>query len=47
MQTDFEKPLTPQLEESITEVKWVLWENINPDTLDTYVSISELLKELK
>lgn len=47
MQTDFEKPLTPQTEENITEVKWVPWESINPDTLDTYVSISELLKELK
>ncbi len=47
MQTDFDKPLTPQLEESITEVKWVPWESITPDTLDTYVSISELLKELK
>jgi 8-oxo-dGTP pyrophosphatase MutT (NUDIX family) len=47
MQTDFDKPLTPQIEESITEVKWEPWDKINPDTMDTYISIAELLKEMK
>ncbi len=47
MQTDFDKQLTPQTEESITEVKWVDWDTIDPDNLDTYVSIIELLKVIK
>jgi hypothetical protein len=47
MKTTFDKPLTPQTEESITEVKWVPWDSINPETLDTYISIAELLKEVK
>jgi 8-oxo-dGTP pyrophosphatase MutT (NUDIX family) len=47
MQTDFDKPLIPQTEENITEVKWVPWGSITPDTLNTYISIKELLKELK
>jgi 8-oxo-dGTP pyrophosphatase MutT (NUDIX family) len=47
MKTDFDKPLTPQTEESITDVKWIPWDSVNPDTLDTYISIAELLKEVK
>lgn len=47
MKTDFDKPLTPQTEESITDVKWMPWDSVNPDTLDTYISIAELLKEVK
>lgn len=39
--------LVPQLEESITEVVWTNWENVHPDQINTYSSISELLMILK
>lgn len=38
--------LTPQREEQITEARWMPWEQVNPDTLDTYISIAELLREV-
>ncbi len=46
MNTTFEGELIPQLEENITEVKWEDPANINPETLDTYESIRELLFDL-
>jgi ADP-ribose pyrophosphatase YjhB (NUDIX family) len=47
MDTAFNGVLVPQIEESISEVKWEDYENVNPETLDTYESIRELLFELK
>lgn len=38
--------LTPQKEEQITEARWTPWTEVNPDTLDTYVSIAELLRQV-
>jgi 8-oxo-dGTP pyrophosphatase MutT (NUDIX family) len=44
MDTRFTGALVPQLEESITEVKWVNLSQLNIDTLDTYESIRSILK---
>jgi 8-oxo-dGTP pyrophosphatase MutT (NUDIX family) len=44
MDSTFEGVLVPQLEESITEVKWVNLGELNLDTLDTYESIRAILK---
>lgn len=46
MKTTYQGELVPQLEESITEVKWVDPSEIDPETLDTYESIRELLFDL-
>ncbi len=46
MNTTFKGELIPQLEENITEVKWEDPANIDPETLDTYESIRELLFDL-
>jgi 8-oxo-dGTP pyrophosphatase MutT (NUDIX family) len=43
MDTPFNGALVPQIEESITEVKWEPFHRIDPNTLDTYESIRELL----
>ncbi|MCG9880380.1 MAG: NUDIX hydrolase [Bacteroidia bacterium] len=45
MNTSYEGELTPQLEESITEVKWVDPKELDVETLNTYESIRSLLKE--
>jgi 8-oxo-dGTP pyrophosphatase MutT (NUDIX family) len=47
MNTTSSKQLKPQVEENITEVKWTSWSELNPDTLDTYISIKHLLIETK
>ncbi len=47
MHSSFNKPLKPQTEESITEAKWMDWSEVKPDEMDTYISIAELLKEVK
>lgn len=45
MQTDFQKELTPQTEEDITEVRWVNPKQMEEQLKNTYPSIKELLKE--
>ncbi len=47
MNTSFDKKLVPQLEENITEAKWFDWKNLNLESLDTYLSIRDLLLEVK
>jgi 8-oxo-dGTP pyrophosphatase MutT (NUDIX family) len=47
MRVDGVPELTPQKEESITQAIWKPWAEVNPDTLDTYISIAELLKDVK
>lgn len=47
MRTNYTGILVPQIEESISEVKWENYAQVNPETLDTYESIRELLFELK
>jgi 8-oxo-dGTP pyrophosphatase MutT (NUDIX family) len=47
MRTSFDKKLVPQTEEHITEAKWFDWKKLNPDELDTYYSIRELLNALR
>lgn len=46
MDTVYDGPLVPQLEESITEVIWQNPEMIDLNTLDTYESIRDLLTDL-
>jgi 8-oxo-dGTP pyrophosphatase MutT (NUDIX family) len=43
MKTSFVGQLTPQLEESITEVKWINLKDLDIQNLDTYESIREIL----
>jgi len=43
MKTSFVGQLTPQLEESITEVKWINFKDLDIQNLDTYESIREIL----
>ena len=46
MQTDYEKKLVPQLEESITEVRWFNKKDIEEVVLkDTYYTISDVTRE--
>lgn len=45
MQTDFQKALTPQTEEDITEVRWVYPKQMEEQLKNTYPSISGLLEE--
>jgi mutator protein MutT len=47
MNTAFMGKLTPQVEESITEVKWVNLNEMDIHELDTYESIREILMMLK
>ena len=47
MNTGFTGELVPQEEENITEVKWVNFESLNLETLDTYESIREILMQYK
>ena len=47
MDTSFTGVLVPQIEESITEVKWVQLSQLNLDTLDTYESIRSILKSVQ
>jgi 8-oxo-dGTP pyrophosphatase MutT (NUDIX family) len=47
MNTKFIGNLVPQEEENITDARWFDWENLNPEELDTYQSIREVLLELK
>ncbi len=47
MNTAFMGKLTPQAEESITEVKWVNLNEMDIQELDTYESIREILMMLK
>ncbi len=47
MHVDGVPELTPQKEESITQAIWKPWAEVNPDTLDTYISIAELLKDVE
>lgn len=46
MQTDFQKELTPQTEEDITEVRWVNPKQMDEQLKNTYPSIKELLEEV-
>ena len=45
MQTDFQKELTPQTEEDITEVRWVNPKQMDKQLNNTYPSIKELLEK--
>lgn len=45
MHTDFQKALTPQTEEDITEVRWVNPKQMEEQLNNTYPSIESLLKE--
>lgn len=47
METSWAAPLIPQKEEHITEAKWVSEANLQPETLDTYMSIRDLLLSLR
>ena len=47
MQTTDDHDLVPQVEEQITEAIWLDRKKLNPETLDTYSSIRELLIEMK
>jgi 8-oxo-dGTP pyrophosphatase MutT (NUDIX family) len=47
MKTTDTRPLIPQKEEHITEAKWVNWESLDIETLDTYSSIKDLLRTVK
>lgn len=47
MRVDGIPTLTPQKEEDITQAIWKPWAEINPDSMDTYISIAELLKEVR
>jgi ADP-ribose pyrophosphatase YjhB (NUDIX family) len=47
METTFQGTLKPQEEEHITEAKWFNWENLDLTTMDTYISITDLLLALK
>lgn len=47
MKTSDNRTLIPQKEEHITEAKWVNWETLDIDKLDTYGSIHDLLREVK
>jgi len=44
LETDFSGPLAPQAAEQITEAKWVDKASLNPDLLDTYPGVRDLLK---
>lgn len=44
MQTDFKNTLTPQIEEDITEVRWVYPKQMEEQLKNTYPSIRELLE---
>jgi ADP-ribose pyrophosphatase YjhB (NUDIX family) len=47
MQTDYNKPLIPQLEENITEVKWFTKKEIETIVLhNTYYTISDVVQEI-
>ena len=39
--------LSPQIEEDITEAKWVNYKNLNIDELDTYPTLAEVLHQLQ
>ncbi|MFI5221905.1 MAG: NUDIX hydrolase [Bacteroidia bacterium] len=43
MKTSDSRELVPQTEENITEAKWFALSQLNPETLDTYNSIRDLL----
>ena len=47
MNTTDAKPLVPQKEEHITEARWADWNDLNPDALDSYASIIDLLNQVK
>lgn len=47
MSTTDSKPLVPQTEEHITEARWLPWSELNPEGLDSYLSIIDLLKQVK
>lgn len=47
MQTSFKGILKPQEEEHITEAKWFSWDSLNLMSMDTYVSIVDLLLSVK
>jgi ADP-ribose pyrophosphatase YjhB (NUDIX family) len=44
MQCSSEEALKPQLEEDITEIKWFVKSLLDPNKLDTYKSITQVLK---
>jgi hypothetical protein len=46
MKTPFTGEMVPQIEESITEVKWVNPAEIDLKTLDTYESIRAILQDV-
>jgi 8-oxo-dGTP pyrophosphatase MutT (NUDIX family) len=47
MKTEYNGILIPQEEENITDARWFDWQNLNPEELDTYQSIREVLLDLK
>jgi mutator protein MutT len=47
MDSDFMGELIPQESEGITEVKWVNFEELDLNTLDSYESIRDILTELR
>ncbi|MCC6683499.1 MAG: NUDIX hydrolase [Bacteroidia bacterium] len=47
MNSTWEGKLQPQVEENITEVKWVTWDELNITELDSYLSIKDVLLQVK
>lgn len=47
MNSTWEGKLQPQVEENITEVKWVAWDELNINELDSYLSIKDVLQQVK
>ncbi len=47
MNSTWEGKLQPQVEENITEVKWVSWDELNITELDSYLSIKDVLLQVK
>jgi len=46
MNSTWEGKLQPQVEENITEVKWVPWDELNITELDSYLSIKDVLLQV-
>ena len=47
MKSTYSGSLIPQLEENITEVKWVPFSSLDIDTLDSYLSIKDVLQQAR
>jgi 8-oxo-dGTP pyrophosphatase MutT (NUDIX family) len=47
MSSSWQGKLQPQVKENITEVKWVNWEELNISDMDSYLSIKDVLQQVK